>query len=138
VRAVLDTNVVLSGTFFKGVPGRILAAWAGGDFELVLSPEILGEYRRAGAELGAAYPDLVAAWEPVLALITARATVVDAPGLPERVGRDPHDEMFLAAALASHARVVVSGDKDLLAVSGWRGIAVQTPRQFHDKFLARG
>jgi predicted nucleic acid-binding protein len=64
------------------------------------------------------------------------ATIVDAPPLPERVGVDPNDEMFLAAALASDTPIVVSGDKGLLQVSGWRGIMVVTPRHFHDAYLA--
>jgi predicted nucleic acid-binding protein len=64
------------------------------------------------------------------------ATIVDAPPLPERVGDDPDDEMFLAAALASDTPIVVSGNKGLLQVSGWRGIMVRTPRQFHDEYIA--
>ncbi|HSU93710.1 MAG TPA: hypothetical protein VLI43_08355 [Gemmatimonadaceae bacterium] len=27
LRVILDTNVLLSGIFFGGVPGRLLAAW---------------------------------------------------------------------------------------------------------------
>ena len=48
IRVVLDTNVVLSGIFFAGVPGRILDAWRAGGLTLVLSPAILAEYNRAG------------------------------------------------------------------------------------------
>src|SRR5438552_4118017 len=69
--------------------------------------------------------------------VVVAAIMVDARPLPRRVGEDPDDEMFLAAALASHTRIIVSGDKGLLAVSGWRGIEVRTPRQFHDEYLAR-
>jgi uncharacterized protein len=53
VRVVVDTNVVMSGIFFGGVPGRLLEAWTVGRVELVLSPAILHEYRRVGAELAA-------------------------------------------------------------------------------------
>ncbi len=48
MRAVLDTNVVLSGFFFGGLPGQILDAWRDARFTLVLSAAILGEYREAG------------------------------------------------------------------------------------------
>jgi predicted nucleic acid-binding protein len=51
------------------------------------------------------------------------------------VSDDPADDKFLAAALASHTPLIVSGDKDLLRVSGWRGIKVLTPRQFLDQHL---
>jgi predicted nucleic acid-binding protein len=51
VRVVLDSNVVLSGVFFGGVPGEILAAWSRGRFDVVVSAAILAEYRRAGEVL---------------------------------------------------------------------------------------
>ena len=38
MKVVLDTNVLVSGIFFAGVPGHILEAWAAARFELVLSP----------------------------------------------------------------------------------------------------
>jgi predicted nucleic acid-binding protein len=38
------------------------------------------------------------------------------------VSEAPDDAMFLAAALAANARLIVSGDTHLLRVSGWRGI----------------
>ena len=53
----MDTNVLMSGIFFGGVPGRVIDAWMDGSLELVLSPEILDEYRRVGAELGGRYPE---------------------------------------------------------------------------------
>jgi putative PIN family toxin of toxin-antitoxin system len=138
VRVVLDTNVFMSGIFFGGVPGRLLDAWTVGRVELVLSPAILDEYRRVGAELAAKYPARSEALTPVLALIAMNASMVDAAPLPERVSTDPDDDKFLAAAIAAEARMVVSGDQDLLEVSGWRGIEVLTPRAFVDRHLAGG
>jgi putative PIN family toxin of toxin-antitoxin system len=135
VKAVIDTNVLVSGVFFGGVPGRILSAWAAGEFILVLSPAILDEYRRVGHELGVQYPDLGATFEPILTLIAMNAVIVDAPPLTVPVCDDPADDIFLAAALASQTSVIVSGDKDLLRVVGWRGIVVLTPRQFVDQHL---
>jgi putative PIN family toxin of toxin-antitoxin system len=125
----------MSGAFFGGIPGRVLSAWAERRFTLVISTEILSEYQRVGLELGAQRPPLIATWEPLVALIAVHATIVDAPSLPERVGEDPDDEMFLAAALASNTQLIVSGDPHLRALSGWQGIRVCTPRQFHDEFL---
>ena len=73
MRIIVDTNVVMSGVFFGGVPGRILDAWAGGRLELVLSPDILQEYRRVGAELAARYPERSGALAPALTLIAMNA-----------------------------------------------------------------
>ena len=135
MRVVLDTNVVISGVFFGGIPGRIVTAWADRRFTLVISPEILLEYQRVGAELGTERPQLLPTWQPILALITVHATIIAAPPLPDRVGEDPDDEMFLAAALAFDTKLIVSGDPHLRAVSGWQGIRVGTPRQFHDELF---
>ena len=63
------------------------------------------------------------------------AMIVDAPPLAGPVSADPDDDMFLAAALAAQTEVIVSGEQDLLQVSGWRGIEVLTPRQFVEQYL---
>lgn len=137
-RVVVDTNVVLSGIFFAGVPGRILDAWQAGQLTLVLSPAILAEYRRAGAALTARYPDASMPLEPILALLARSAKIVDAPPLGEPIAPDPDDDKFLACALAAEAPIIVTGDKPLLSVSGWAGLEILTPRQFVDRYLGGG
>lgn len=136
MRIVLDTNVLMSGVFFGGIPGRILAAWADGALELILSPDILEEYRRVGAELSIRHPERSDTLTPILALIAMNATLVDAGQLRVSVSADPADDKFLAAAEMAGATVVVSGDRDLLDVSGWQGITVLNPRQFADRHLS--
>lgn len=137
MRALVDTNVLVSAVFFGGVPGRVLDALVTRRFALVLSPEIADEYRRVGAELEGRYPRLTGTFEPVLALLAATSILVDAPPLAESVCDDSDDDKFLAAALAARAEVIVSGDKHLLRVTGWRGIDVLAPRSFLDR-LDRG
>lgn len=41
LKVVMDTNVFVSGVFFSGPPYEILKAWQEGEFELVVSQEIL-------------------------------------------------------------------------------------------------
>jgi uncharacterized protein len=129
VRVILDTNVVLSGFFFGGLPGRILDAWRDRRLILVLSAPILFEYREAGARLEARYGG--AEFEAFIGLLVMNSELVDAPAhLPEQACEDADDDKFLAAALASGTRVVVSGDAALLRATGWNGIEVVRPRQF--------
>ena len=56
MKVVLDTNVVVSGIFFGGVPRAVLEAWADGLFEWFLSPSIFDEYVRTCDRLSAAHP----------------------------------------------------------------------------------
>jgi len=48
VKVILDTNVFISGVFFSGPPHQILNAWRDGVIKLVISQDILSEYRRVG------------------------------------------------------------------------------------------
>lgn len=133
MRIVVDTNVPMSGIFFGGVPGRILAAWREGRFELAVSPDIADEYARVGERLAQRFAGVDV--QVILDLIVRNAEVVPGTALPEPVCDDPDDDKFLACALAARADQIVSGDKKLLAVSGYEAVAVTTPREFSDRWL---
>lgn len=134
MRVILDTNVFVSGVFFTGPPYQILKAWHDGKLKLVISPEIFEEYQRVGAALAEQFPliDL----RRILELVTIKVEMVHAKSLSEPVCVDPDDDKFLACALASKSRMVVSGDKHLLNVSGFRAIRVLKPRGFVDEYLS--
>lgn len=134
MRIVLDTNVLISGVFFGGIPGEILEAWSEGMVGLVLSPSIVDEYRRVGEELEDRYGDL--GFSDVLSVIVSNSEIVNAADLETEITRDPDDDKFLACASSAGARVVVSGDDDLLSISPWKGIRVLAPRVFVDEFLS--
>ena len=131
MRAVLDTNVLVSGIFFGGVPRRALELWAEGRFELVLSPAIFDEYLRTCDRLGAAHPGLE--YREVLAALVGHATLV--PDDPEeRVTADADDDKFMLCARRAGA-IVVSGDSDLLDVGGWENVKVLKPRDFVESLV---
>lgn len=44
--------------------------------------------------------------------------------------RDPKDDMVIECAVEAGAEIIVSGDKDLLALDGCRSIRILTPREF--------
>lgn len=133
MRIVLDTNVFVSGLFFSGPPHRILTAWRDGHLQLVLSPEILEEYRRVGVELGRKFPNVDLS--PFLGLLLTSGQVYRPRRLPEPVCQDPDDDKFIACAIASRCKFIVSGDKHLVDVSGYRGIVVARPKRFVDSYL---
>ena len=133
MKVVIDTNVVISGVFFGGMPSRVLEAWRDGEFDLVVSPEVLEEYRRVGEELTARFPGVSLA--PFLALLVMNAEIVEAPGLSDQVSRDRDDDKFIACALAANCQTIISGDKDLLEVTGYQGLKVVAPREFLESVL---
>ena len=133
LKVVMDTNVFVSGVFFSGPPYKILNAWQSGEFELVVSQEILDEYQRVGEILGKEHPKIDL--NPILNFVIEHAKVYKPAKLKGPVCEDPDDDKFFACALASESRIIISGDKHLLKVSGYEGIEVMKPREFVDRYL---
>jgi putative PIN family toxin of toxin-antitoxin system len=117
LRVVLDVNVLVSTLLSRaGAPGRLLALWLEGAFELVVSEELLAEFGRA-----LAYPKLREHISPedaagFIALLRSTASMVAGAERPDPISRDPGDDYLLALAKAS-ASVLVSGDRDLLVLA---------------------
>ncbi len=135
MRVILDTNVLVSGIFFGGKPLEILRAWQKKRFRLVISHDILEEYLGIVEGLAARYPSTNAIEK--VKTIAANAEMTLSLALSEQVCEDPDDDIFLSAALASKTKVIVSGDRLLRKVSGWRGIRVLTPSLFISEFLSK-
>jgi len=133
LKVVMDTNVFVSGVFFSGPPYRILEAWQSGEFELVVSQDILDEYQRVGEILGKEHPGIDL--NPILNFVIEHAKVYKPAKLKSPVCEDPDDDKFFACAMAGASRIIISGDKHLLKVSGYEGIEVLKPREFVDRYL---
>jgi len=117
VRAVFDPNVLISALLSPlGPPGRALAGWLAGDFELIVSDSLLRELEQA-----LAYPKLrkrvTAEDAPALLDLLRRGAVVasDRPSGPHR-STDPNDDYLLALAEAERA-ILVTGDAHLLSLA---------------------
>ena len=133
LRAVLDTNVIVSGTIAKnGVPFRILEAWRRQEWSLVLSlavldevqrvlrlPKIARKYRLTGEEI-----------DDTVRLLRLHATVVPGRLAIPPASRDPGDDPILACAIEGEAEYIVTGDKDLLTLERYQGIPIVTPVRF--------
>ena len=68
--------------------------------------------------------------EVILEMARERCTFVVPEPLTVDNLRDPKDAIVIAAAIAGHCSVIVSGDEDLETVFG---IEIVTPREFIDR-----
>ena len=133
MKIILDTNVFVSGVFFTGPPYRILEAWRDGKLQLLISEDILEEYRRVGETLAKQFSSIDLG--PLLSLVAVEAEMISAKLPPVPLCEDPDDDMFIVCALADNCKTIVSGDKHLLKMSGFRGIKVLSPREFVDHYI---
>jgi len=133
MKIVLDTNVFISGIFFGGPPSKILASWRQSRIQIILTKEILEEYQRVGEELSSKYPSINI--DPFIELFTIFGEFVETKGISETICEDPDDNKFIECAIASQSKLIVSGDKHLLDISGYKNIEVLKPRDFVDNYL---
>lgn len=71
----------------------------------------------------------------ILNLIAIHSHIVQSLTLSEPVCEDPDDDKFIACAISNEVRIIVSGDKHLLKISGYHGIRVIKPQEFCTEFL---
>jgi len=119
----------------KGASGRILRSLLERNtFELVVSPSILAELRRA-----LSYPTVrkyiktsdeeLDLWVVSIELIAQPA---DGNLRIDAVAADPDDNKYIEAAVEGLAQFVVTGDKHLLSLKSYENIRIITPRVFVD------
>ena len=128
IKAILDTNVIVSGIFWKGAPFEILEAWQKRRFLLAVSLPILNEYRRVLDEMTKKRPSSVLG--SILEVIELHSEMVEPVSFTRTVCSDPDDDKFLEAAVAADADYVVSGDAALLSLKSHHGIRIVRPAQF--------
>ena len=133
MKVILDTNVLISGIFFTGPPFEILDAWKHSQLQIVLTKEILEEYKRVAESLSEKFPTIYIL--PIIELLTIHSHFIDAEDISLSVCDDPDDDKFIECAVASNTKIIVSGDKHLLKITGYQGITVLKPREFVDNYL---
>jgi len=133
LKAVLDTNVIVSGTIIDtGIPFELLKAWREQKWNLITSPQILQEVQRVLTlpRISQVYAPTGQDITDLIRLLTHRATLVPGRLTIPRTVRDPEDDHLLACAKEGAADYIVSGDQDLLTLTSYEGIPIVTPAAF--------
>ncbi len=122
LRVVLDTNVLLSGIAYpSSVPGKIMTAWRHGSIEVLFSAYILEELRRVLPRLAHRHGLSEAEIDDLVDILSIQAETIEPLPSREPALRDIDDlpvlGTLLAALTTSEADYLITGDKDLLALS---------------------
>jgi uncharacterized protein len=128
VRAVLDTNVVLSALLWGGKPLALIEAAADSQIDLFTTEQLVEELSSSLSKPRLA-PQVAATWVSVadhLANYRAIARVIDADPVPPFVSRDRDDDHVIAAAVTAQAQLLVTGDADLLVLERFQTCLIIT------------
>lgn len=131
MRAVIDTNVLLSALFWGRGPRRVVDLAVAGGFQAVTSVEILAELEEVLAEdFGVAQEQL----DLVLRDVLSYAEVVEPQAGTAIPLRDPGDVRVVACAIGGRADFIITGDRELLRLEKVNGVRVVSVRGFLDSF----
>ena len=134
VKVVDDTNIFVSGHFWKGPPYRCLLAAEARLATLVVSEPILSELREKLIDKFGIPEAEVAV---IVNRLDAYAETVPVLGRAGWVVQDADDDKFIDAALSGGATIIVSGDRHLLALGTVEEIEILTARQFLDRLASQ-
>lgn len=128
MRAVADTNTVVSGLLWHGAPRKFLDTARAGAISLYTSDALLAELvevlpRKKLAKRVAASGMSVEELARRYALLAQRVTAAE---IDPVVLADPDDDRVLACALGAQADLIVSGDPHLRNLKTYQGIPIVT------------
>ena len=125
MRLVLDTNIVVSGLLWGGIPRQLLELGSDGQITLFTSSVLLDEMvnvleRKKFASILTAQsitPTFLMQRYGMLAKLVKPQPI-------ERTVRDIDDDVVLATALAAKADIIATGDNDLLVLHPWQEMQI--------------
>jgi len=128
MNVLVDTNVVISAVIRDRLPQRVIDEIVSrDDWFWIVTTEIETEYREVLArpkfKVSAAIQQ---SWRALVEEVTIRVLPTTPPPFP----RDTKDELFIAAALASDADFLITGDKDLLDEQPLASTHILRPAEF--------
>jgi uncharacterized protein len=128
MNVLVDTNVVISAVIRDRLPQRVIDEIVSrDDWFWIVTAEIETEYREVLARPKFKVPAAIQQnWRALVEEVTVRVSPTTPPPFP----RDPKDELFIAAALASDADYLITGDKDLLDEQPLVSTRILRPAEF--------
>ena len=127
-RLVLDTNVILSGLLFPGSTPRQALLKAQNSHVLGSDATLLELVQVVGRPRFDRYLERGVRQQLVAEFMSACEVV---PILyPIHACRDPKDDKFLEVAVHGRADAIMTGDRDLLDLNPFQGVAIITPAEY--------
>lgn len=126
-RLVVDASTLVSGVASRpggGAPWLILAALLDFEFEAIVCPKLIGEFKDALTNRYFRERFDVDELAEIVANVEEAATAYDDPTEIEALLRDPDDDYLVALARDAEVDAIVTGDRDLLDHSGLKPTAL--------------
>ena len=129
MKVVIDTNIFISGIFWKGASNKVIINWKEGKFILVTSLEAVSEIIKVLKDFKIRLSDdMIRKW---IDLIVRNSIIVEPKERINIVKDDQKDNIFIETAVAGNVDYIISQDSHLLKLKEFRGIKIITPEEFN-------
>ena len=133
IRAVIDTNIIVSAFFWGGIPRAVLEAARAKRFQMIATDELIAELIEVISR--PKFADRLAQInETVNSLLEtdyyALIEIVQPAQIEPVIVDDPDDDALIACAIGGSADYIISGDHHLLDLSEYQRIEVWTVKRF--------
>ena len=126
MKVVIDTNVLISGLFWKGNPRKVIDLAISQQIQSVTCLEILQELQIVLTEDFHIPPTKL---KDIVKDVLGYSQIVKIQSFDLKI-RDLDDVKIIACAVSSGSDYIVTGDKDLLVLDQYHGIKIVTPSEF--------
>jgi putative PIN family toxin of toxin-antitoxin system len=126
IRAVVDTNIIISSIFWKGKPYEVVRKGVMGDYQLVTSLEILDE---VVDKLRNKFQFPEENIEDLINILLTYSHIVETTSKFNAV-RDKKDNKIVECAFDGKANYIITGDPDLLIIKEFMGIKIVKAGKF--------
>ena len=132
IRVTLDTNILVSGTFWTGDSYRILELIDKKKITSILSKEIIAEYINTviSEEITEKIENKKLIAAKTAQKVVMMSEIVEPTRKIDRIKEDPEANKILECATTGKAGYIITNDNHLLNIKGFEGIKILTPRQF--------
>jgi len=130
LRVTVDTNILVSATINNGNPYKILKIAKEGKIILVISLDILKEFKDviSRPRFGFSNSQIESAIKHIIAV----SEIVVPNTKISFVKADPDDNKILEAAVSGESEFIVSGDRHLLDLEKYKQVKIVKPTVFLD------
>ena len=132
MKIVLDTNVLVSGTFWEGDSAKILNLIDTKEIGLILSEELIEEYNEVinRDEILDKIQNKDLILNKTVQKIIQNSSITEPSSKFDIIKEDSDDNKILECAFEGKVNYIISQDNHLLKLKEFQGIRIITPEEF--------
>jgi len=132
MRIVLDTNLIISGLLWMGLPHEIMLLAYQHRIQVIASEPLIEELKDVLSrdKIKKYLNRIQKTPDEMINSHLSHVVIIEPSSIPEGTVRDLKDDKIIACAVGGQADYIITGDNDLLILKEYQGIRIVTASEF--------